>query len=874
MNWWRPFRYWVGALGSKRRLEQEMVDEMREHIEERAERYIESGMSADEARNAAKRDFGGVDQLKEQCRDQRGWFWLEQLAKDLRLTIRSLAKARGFSLTVMGTLALGIGSAAAIFRAVDWVLFRANVFPTGLYLIGSTDKSGQLNTSCIDAQVRVYRELGSVFREHGLAASRQVNISIAGSPVGTHSLDISTNFLPMLGIVPALGRGFLPGEDVDGRNQVVVISHNFWQSHFAGSPDVLGQKIIVGGKACTVVGVLRDDQSLPPGLWTEVFRPLAYKVNPAAPWDPMLMVLVRLHPGVKREKAEAVMARGKIEWPAHWDSYASEQKPTLTSLSELLKQNHPEVYWMLCGAVGFLYSIACINATSLLLVRQLGRKRELSVRLALGGGRWCIIRLLLLESVFLCVISSAAGFVVANWLSVLFAALGGEGLQVNWLRWSAMVGIDWRTFAVLASVTVLTSVAIVVVPAAGLRRLDIQTGLKDGGGGIGESRRFARLRGGLVVMQVAFAIILLTGAGLLVRTFQKLQDVPLGFETDQRVKVWIDFPAGYVTGNEARLALLQRLQDRLRRVPGVVDVAFGSDNLMPGRFSPLTSMQLPDGTLAKVENGTFSGNYREVTGVVLKRGQWLNEASKSEVMINEAFAKRCFGAKDPVGQPIRFADAPKQWKGWTVVGVVGDMRETVRTAPGYHMFSPPGWAPWSVSSFILRFGNDLALSSEIPIRRAIYQFDPEIMILEVIPLAETRYLGMDSERFALTVLKVLSVIALFLTVVGFFSVLAYTVDRRMNEFGVRLALGAQPKDLHRLVMKRGLMAATSGVLFGIVGALALTQFMQSLLFDTVPYDPLVYAAVALILLLAAVAACWLPARRAGRVDITRLLRAE
>jgi putative ABC transport system permease protein len=530
---------------------------------------------------------------------------------------------------------------------------------------------------------------------------------------------------------------------------------------------------------------------------------------------------------------------------------------------------------MLCGAVGFLYSIACLNATSLLLVRQLGRKRELSVRLALGGGRWCIIRLLLLESVILCVISSAAGLVVANWLSVLFVTLAGGRLQVNWLEWSVLGGFDWRTSAVLAGVTVFTSVAIVVFPAAGLRRLDIQTGLKDGGGGVGESRRLARLRGVLVVMQVAFAIILLTGAGLMVRTFQKLQDLPLGFETDQRVKVLIDFPAGYVTGNEARLVLLQRLQEHLRHVPGVTGVAFGSDNLMSGSYSPSQSMQLPDGTLVRVENNTFSGNYREVTGVALKRGQWLNETWKSEVMINEAFAKRCFGDKDPVGQPIRPAGAPKQWKGWTVAGVVGDMRETVRTAPGYHLFLPPGWAPWSVSSFILRFRNDFAQSSETPIRRAIYQFDPEIIIVgDVIPLAETHYLGMDSERFALSVLKVLSVIALFLTVVGLFSVLAYTVDRRMNEFGVRLALGAQPEDLHRLVMKRGLMAATSGVLLGIVGALVLTQFMQSLLFDTVPYDPLVYAAVFLLLIVAALAACWLPARRAAQVDITQLLRAE
>jgi len=871
MSWQRRFRYRIGALISKSRLEQEMADEMREHIEERAEHYIQSGMSPEEACFAAKREFGGVDQLKEQCRDQRGWIWLEQLAKDFRFAIRSLAKAPGLAFTAVGTLALGIGSAAAIFHAVDWVLFRANPFPADIYLIGTTDTSGQLNMSCIDAQFRAYRDQSNVFREWCLGANLQVNISVAGSPLATHGLDISPNFFPMLGIEPALGRGFLSGEDVEGRNQVVVISHGFWQTYFAGSPDVLGQKIVVGKMVCTVIGVLKNNQRLPPWFYAEIFRPLASTENLATPGDVILNVLVRLQPGVKRAAAEAAMARAKVNWPARWGPPDREQKPTLTSLSELQESNHPDTYWMLLGAVGFLYGIACLNATNLLLVRQLGRKRELSLRLALGGDRWSIIRLLLIESMSLSLVSSAAGLLVANWLSVLVAAINGSRLK---LSWSLLVGIDWRAFAVLVGVTVFTSVAIVVVPAADLWQLDLQKGLKDGGGGIGESRRLARMRSGLVGVQVAFAIILLTGAGLMVRTFQKLNEVRLGFETDHRVNVWIDFPHDYVAGNEARLTLLRRLQDHLRQVPGVVDVAFGSDNLMPGRYTPITSMQLPDGTSVKVENDTFSMNYREVTGVVLKRGQWLNETSKSEVMINEAFARRCFGDKDPVGQPVRPVGAPKEWKGWTVSGVVGDMRETVRGAPGYHLFLPLGWAPWSVSSFILRFGNDFEQSFESPIRRAIYQFDPEIMALEVTPLAETRYRGMDSERFALSVLEVLSVIALFLSVVGLFSMLAYTVDRRMNEFGVRLAFGAQPGDLHRLVMKRGVMAAACGILLGIVGALALTRFIQSLLFDTAPYDPLVFAAVALLLLALAVAACWLPARRAARVDISKLLRAE
>jgi putative ABC transport system permease protein len=870
MNWWRPFRYRVGALFSKRWLEREMADEIREHLEERAEHYVQSGMSPEEARFAAQRDFGGVDQLKERCRDQRGWMWLESLAKDFRFTVRSLAKSPGFSLAIVGTLALGIGSAVAIYHAVDWVLFRANPFPADIFAVSNTDQSG-LRVGClVDAQIRIYREQSNVFKEWGLSSSPEVNVSIAGSPIATHCLDISPNFFPLLGIAPALGRGFLPGEDVEGKNQVVVISDFFWQVHFAGSPDVLGQKIVVGKMVCTVVGVLKNNQSLLTNFWAEVYRPLVCRVNPAKPETQIVEALVQLQPGVTRAAAESAMAGAKIDWPAHWIA----KKQTLIPLAELQKWNHPEIYWILCGAVGFLYAIACLNATNLLLVRQLGRKRELSVRLALGGGRWCIIRQVLIESFCLSLVSCAAGKIVADGLNLLFVALGQNTLQLNGLSWATFVGISWSTFAILAGVALLTSIAIVLVPAAGLWRLDIQKGLKDGGGGIGESRRLARLRGGLVVLQIAFAILLLTGAGLMVRTFQKLNDVRLGFETDHRVKAWLGFPNSYSTGAEAQLAMIKRLQDDLQRVPDVADVAFGTDNLMSENYHPFTSMEMPDGTPVRVEFDTFSANYREVTGVVLKRGQWLDETSQSEVIINETFAARCFGDKDPIGQAVRLAGAPKQWKGWTVAGVVGDMRETLRSAPGYHIYFSPG--PWAlnISSFILRFAGDSSDSSETAIRQAIFKFDPDIAVYDVIPLAEIRYRGMYNERFALSVLKVLSAIALFLTVVGIFSVVAYTVDTRMNEFGVRLAMGAQPADLYRLVMKRGLLAAAIGIILGIAGALALTRFMQSLLFETTAYDPTVFAAVALLLLTAAAAACWLPARRAGQVDVTNLLRAE
>jgi putative ABC transport system permease protein len=627
----------------------------------------------------------------------------------------------------------------------------------------------------------------------------------------------------------------------------------------------------VGKTVCTVVGVLKKDQALPPLFWSEVFRPLAYTVNPATPWEPYLNVIVRLQPGSTRAEAEVALARAKVNWPKDWDPSARENKPTLTPLAELNKWNHPEVYWMLFGAVGFLYGIACLNATNLLLVRQLGRKRELSIRLALGGSRWGIVRLLLIESLSLSLISSAAGLLIANWLGVLFAALGASKLK---LSWSSLVGIDWRTFSVLVGVTALTSLAIVVVPAIGVWHLDIQAGLKDGGGAIGESRRLARIRGGLVVLQVAFAIILLTGAGLMVRTFRKLHDVRLGFETDRRVKVSLSFPDGYATGKEERLNLVGRLQETLRRVPNVADVAYGSDNLMPGYYYPYQPIETNDRTLVKATWETFSQNYREVTGVVLRSGQWFGGTSQSEIMINEAFAHRLFGDQNPIGQPVRPSGAAKEWKGWTVVGVVGNMRETVRGTPGYHIYVPPTWSPRQDFCFILRLTRESDESFGGTIRRTIYQFDPEIVAMDVTTLDEARDRQVYNERFALSVLEVLSAIALFLTIVGLFSVLAYTVNRKMNEFGVRLALGATARDLMFLIIGRGVLFTGIGIGVGIAGALALTHVLESMLYETPPYDPAVLGGVSVLLIVASIAASVVPALRASRAEITRLLRAE
>ncbi len=792
------------------------------------------------------------------------------MLSDLRYVSRSLGRAKGFTFATVLTLALGIGSAAAIFSVVEWVLFGATPYSRDLYLVGAKFKDGAFAPFLFDAELRAFRTQTNVASEWGVAVVRGVNVALGGYPVATTTLDVSQNLFGMLGVVPVRGRGFMAGEDVEGRNDVVVISNQFRRQHFGGVDDVLGYKISVDQRVCTIVGVLKEGQRTPPYFTSDVYRPLAYRVDPETPWDPILWVIGRLRPGEAPEKARDALAGAKADLPARTAAMLEGRVVMLSPLADLEKLYRPETSWMLLGAVGFLYSIACLNATNLMLVRMLGKRREVSIRLALGCGHWRIIRLFVVESIGLSLAASAAGVLIANWLVPLFLTMAGVPEATDrWAGWS----LDGRAIAVLGALTLATGLMIAVIPSLRILRANILAGLREGGAALGESRRLSRVRGTFVVLQASFAIVLLTGAGLMVRTFQRLQDVNLGFDASHRVKVLLGFPNGYVAEKEPRLQLLHRLREHLLRVPGVAAVGFGTDNLMAGYEYAPNEVLLADGTSIKVKLDEVSPDYQEASGMMLKQGRWC-DTTGTEVMINESFARARYGRENPVGQALRSLNAKKGSGSWLVVGVLADVRETVRDAPGFHVYGPETWYPPNMNSFIVKMTGDPGEKAAGVLRRAIYQFDPKIVTADAVAMAETRNRQLYHERFAVSVLKVLSAIALLLTIVGFFSVLAYAVDQRMGEFGVRIAMGATPRDLMVLVMRRGLILAGLGIASGIAGAMALARYLRSLLFETPQYDPVVLAAAAGMLALAALAACLLPARRASRADVSGLLKSN
>ncbi|HUL51774.1 MAG TPA: ABC transporter permease, partial [Opitutaceae bacterium] len=720
------------------------------------------------------------------------------MLSDLRYALRSLSRAYGFTLTVVATLALGIGAAAAIFSVTDWILFRSDAFPhkEQLFVLGSRSIAAVVNETGVTANpfipgihFQACQEQTRVFSEFAVSQSDPVNVVVAGEPIESGVRRVSADFFHTLGIVPTLGRGFLPEDFQPAAGNVVVINYQIWQEHFGGVPDVLGREIQVDQRPCRVIGVLPKDQILPVYDYAYVYQPLILTVDPAKPWATVLFAIGRLRPGVAPAQAAAALKALKISLSPQVEKFFSGQELTLVRLSELNEVFRPEIYWMLVGAVAFLYGIACLNATNLMLVRALGKRRELGIRLAMGGGRWRIVRLGAIESLGLSLLAGAAGILVTHWVFPVLMRVASSGSA----SWSG-IAINWRVLGVLAALGVLTSALIAVVPAIQVFRADLNEGLKEGGMALGESPRLARLRNALVLLQAAFAVILLTGAGLMARTLQRLQHVDLGFEPTGKVKVQVMMPDGYHAEREDRLQLFQRVQERLRAIPGVQDVAFGSDALLPGYARTTTQLRMPDGGEISIERDDVSYDFLRTAGLTLVRGSWLpaKRDNVTQVVINESLARRRFGNQDPIGGALDVVQDGKVHP-WQVVGVVRDTREAMRSAPALHAYFSDWWWPPNLSTFVVRLARDPDKGFEGRVRRAIYEFDAKLTTGGQIGSVKDWIGGMLwTERLTLSILKVLSGIALALAVVGLFSVLAYSVDRRLGEFGVRAALGATP----------------------------------------------------------------------------------
>lgn len=795
---------------------------------------------------------------------------------DLRFAVRSLAKSPGFSAAVVLTLALGIGSASAIFSVVDRVLFRPLPFPAPdqLAVIGYQSKQFDFLEGVEPIELAAYRERAHSFSSFAALRSMTVNMVAQGQPMGVHLGRVPVDYFATFGTLPLLGRTFVPGEDRAGSEHVAVLGHQLWQERFGGDPAVLGREVLLAGESCQIVGVLAPDVQVTLLRRAEIYQPLVLRVDPAQPVGPDYMwVIGRLRPGVTAEQAQAELATFTFDVPARWSGYFSDHLPRLQLLADRQRSGSRDSQWTLLAAVGFLYAIAAANAANLLLARIHGRRRELCVRLALGSSRVQLVRLVVVESLAVTFAAGALGILVARWLFPALPWLGGSGMQSL-----GSMAVDLRAVAFTMGLSVLTGLLVAVPPVWRITRMDTAAGLKEGGQAVGETRSLRRLRGALVVLEAALAVVLLIGAGLMVRSVQRLQRVDRGIDPTNKAAVYLSIPEGAHEGVDARLNLYLQIEEKLRGVPGVQGVAVAT--VVPlSNASTMINLKKDDGTEFFASWNAVTPGYRGMIGLPMVKGQWFDDARPGDapvVVLSETMARELYGDGDPIGRNFSLGhmrDAPP----WRVVGVARDIRENVRqnSPPAFYF---PNWQmPQALRGgvmVLLRLAKPVDVGMNDAVRRAIYGIDPIFATMPLRPLSENVEAQSSRERYSLSVLRVLSTLALGIAVLGLFAVMAYSVAQRMGEFGVRIALGAMPRQLFQLVLKRGVALAGLGVLIGSVVAWALTRFLQSLLYETNGFDPLVNATVALLLFAAAGLGCWLPARRAVRANVANLLRSE
>jgi putative ABC transport system permease protein len=796
---------------------------------------------------------------------------------DLRYALRQLVRAPGFTAIAVLTMGLGIGACVAIFSVVDAVLLRPLPFaePDRLVAVQEVNVPSWPAGSILTAPGKYldWREQSTSFES--LAATRvdSFNLTGAGDPVRVSVGRLTANALSTLRVRPALGRAFLAEEDAPGREQVALLSHGFWVGRMGGRADVLGQTVQLDGRPFTVVGVMPAGFQLDGPL--DLFTPMAF---PAAARDNRVAhtidVVGRLKAGVTLAQAKSEMAllatRLDQQRPGRAGVWGAEVRPMLEARVGEVRR----LLLSLAGAVGFLLLIACANVANLLLARATARVREIAVRAALGAGRGRIVRQLLTESVLLALGGGALGVLVAEASTGALLALAPEILPR-----AQEIAIDVRAAGVSCGLALLTGVLFGLAPALTATRLRLDEALREAARGHSEGRRGGRLRGTLVVAEVAIALVLLVGAGLIMRSFVRLQAVDPGFRPQGALAFSLTLPQGkYPTGTHAG-AFVDQAVARMAASPGVEAAAATwavpfSTPRAPRLFLEIGGWAAPPGGLPHTAYYPVTPDYFRAMGIPVHRGRVFERqdgASTAPVaIVNETLARRFFPGEDPIGKRLSVSNGPQTWR--EIVGVVADVRHGNLAAEVLpQVYEPLAQRPRGILTFVVR--GDLA-SATAAARAAVRSIDGDLPLASLRPLSDFVAESVARQRFAMLLLAVFSAAALLLAAVGIYGVMAYSVSRRTNEIGIRVALGARAGHVLQLVLSQGGRLVALGLAAGVAGALALTRFLDKLLFEVTATDPSTFAAMVVLLAVVAALACLLPARRAARVDPMLALRAE
>jgi predicted permease len=873
--------YRLRALFRRDDMETELDEELCAHLEHQVEKHVQSGMSRQEAERRARIELGGLDQVKEECRDAWGVRFIETLLQDIRFGLRMLRKNPGFTAVAVLTLSLGIGATTAIFSVVDAVLLQGSPYQNPAQLVGISAKSPQGEAGPVSAgDFNEWHRESQAFE--GLAAYNVWEFRVLsgmGDPDEVWTSPISAGVFHLLGINAIIGRTFAEND-----TQVVVLNHEYWRSHFAANPKIIGKPLTLDGKPYTIIGVAPAEFEFPDPN-TQVWVPLTLSSADKEDHEHRsLRVIARLRAGVSLKQAQAAIdlaaRRLALQYPKTNAGWSATVKPFKDR--EVGSPLRSAILTLL-GAVVFVFLIVCANVTNMLLARGAARQGEIAVRAALGAGHWRLIRQLVVEGVLLAGAASLAGLVFASWgLTMIVSLLPKYSLiETQAVR---RISISFPVLAFTIVLSLLTGIVVSLLPALRISRLNLSEPLKQRGRTAGSYAKGSRIQRALIASEVALALVLLVGAGLMIQSFKHLEAVPTGFAPDHLLTVRVPLVNYKYSQGPQSEAFYSNVLERIQAIPGVKAAGMANNLPFTGFHtavdfpSPPNSPAAPGQTFY-VATRSVSPGYFQAMGIPLKQGREFTQTDDQKDarcvrIVNETLARRYWPGENPVGRQLNGTcrkDAPA-----LIVGVAADSKQdSVDSDVQPEMYVP--YAQFPFASFLVTFvvrtaANPTTVSTAV--RNAVWEIDREQPVIQIRSMESVITESLWRQRVSTTLLGVFAAIALLLSAIGVYGVFSYSVARRTNEIGIRTALGATRGDILWLIVGEGLALTLIGVGAGIVAALGLTRLLASLLYDIRPRDPLTFATLSLFLTAVALLAMYIPARRATKVDPMEALRNE
>ena len=888
----QDLRFRLRALFQRDVMEEELNEELRFHLQHEIEKYIRSGMSKKEARRQAHLAFGGQEQIKGDCRDARGTRSIEIFFQDVRYVLRAMRNNLGFFIIATLTLALGIGASTAVFSLVNTILLKPLPYPNAdriVMLWRDGPLAGIGDMPWAPSEYSVLTRAATAFRYLGAYKKDSFNLTGSSTPELLEGVRASAGFFPALGVSPSLGRTFGAEEDQPGHDHVIVLSDQLWRSRFSANAGVVGKTVDLNGYPYTVIGVMPasfifpNQDGIPPILdlpkETQLWAPLALPA--ALKGANELGVIGQLRPGVTAGQivqdmrlAEKILEE-QIPQEKGWSSRAVPlaQQTVVDARRPLL---------LLLGAVSVVLLIACANVAGLILNRSLGRRRELTLRGALGAGRRRLVRQLMTESLTLAFVGGSTGILFGVASLYLVKQFGPDSIPHL-----HEVSLDLRVVVYALGITFITGVLFGLAPAMGATRMNMAEALKEGGQRSGGSAAAPRIRNALLIAQVAMALVLVIASGLLVRTFYSMLRSNAGFDATRVLTFELPLPTPKYADTVRMAQLYQQVLLRLQSISTVQSAGFASVVPMGGA---------PDGTVIRMPehpatsrseqpyaNYSFaSPSYFTSIGTPLLRGRDFSDMDTLNAVrvaiISSSMAKKYFHSEDPIGKQVGVATTRIPLR--TIIGVVADIKHaSLREEPDPEMFVPytqneiKVWPSMQTMQFAVRTRTDQSAVAE-RIRQAVHAVDPDLPVAKFESLTTLVDRSTTADRFSMLLVGSFGVLALVLASIGMYGVISYSIIQRTPEIGVRIALGAQRTQILLMILRQASRLAVAGIAIGLVVALGATRLMTSFLYGVQPTDPMTFAAVSLLLVLVTFFACYVPARRAMNIDPMIALRYE